>query len=227
MGLQDWLRRLGLTKKPPVRREGARRARPAAGDPRDRTEGMVRPGGYGGGPSATPAPRGVVPPTEVHRPPIASQPTEAQRAAYPAPPAREPAWSPPPSPARAPYAPPPPRQGPSDAEETRIHAAAKAPQALVGVLAAVEGPLAGSVYGVGAGVTEIGRGSGCDIVTDSEFISRHHAKIAYQGGQFAIAPLTEKQPTSVNGVPIEGASELKDGDSVKMGQTTFRFRTLS
>ncbi len=39
------------------------------------------------------------------------------------------------------------------------------------------------------------------------------------------APLSEKNPTRVNGEVTQG-TELKDGDDVRLGDTTFRFRTV-
>ena len=43
---------------------------------------------------------------------------------------------------------------------------------------------------------------------------------------FAIAPLSDQNPTLVNDEPTEGG-ELCDGDYVKVGRTKLRFRSIA
>jgi predicted component of type VI protein secretion system len=95
----------------------------------------------------------------------------------------------------------------------------------VGVLVAVDGELEGEVFRVPDGDSRLGRSDGCEVRLPSEWISREHAKVKHQDGMFVIAPLSDKNPTFVNDERTEG-TELKDGDFVKLGRTTFRFRTV-
>ena len=49
--------------------------------------------------------------------------------------------------------------------------------------------------------------------------------IVHQEGVFAIVPLSEKNRTYVNDREVDGA-ELSDGDTIRLGHTTFRFRSI-
>lgn len=95
---------------------------------------------------------------------------------------------------------------------------------VVGVLVAVEGELEGSVFPVVSGNNRLGRHPECEVTLASEWISRHHARIEYKHGLFVIEASSDK-PTLVNSDPIRGR-ELQDGDFVKLGKTTLRFRTV-
>jgi pSer/pThr/pTyr-binding forkhead associated (FHA) protein len=96
---------------------------------------------------------------------------------------------------------------------------------VVGVLVAVEGELEGEVYRIFDGENRLGRSSECEVALPSEWISRQHAMIIHQAGIFAIKPLTDRNATIVNDERIEG-TELGDGALVKLGKTTFRFRSV-
>jgi len=96
----------------------------------------------------------------------------------------------------------------------------------MGVLIAVEGELEGDVFRVPDGENLIGRDKQCSIVVPSEWISRTHAKLVHRDGLFVVAPMSDKNPTFVNDERTEG-TELKDGDFLKLGKTTFRFRTVA
>jgi pSer/pThr/pTyr-binding forkhead associated (FHA) protein len=109
--------------------------------------------------------------------------------------------------------------------ETRYQAALSSRAKTVGVLVAVEGELEGEVFRVPDGESRLGRSESCEIQLPSEWISREHSKLKFEGGRFEIAPLSEKNPTFVNHERTVG-TELRDGDLVKLGRTTFRFRTV-
>ena len=96
---------------------------------------------------------------------------------------------------------------------------------MVGVLVAVAGKLEGEVYRVFDGDNKLGRGSDCRAVLPSQRISREHCLLRYAGGRFTIEPLSAKNPTLVNGERTRG-TELKDGDSLELADTTFRFRSV-
>ncbi len=96
---------------------------------------------------------------------------------------------------------------------------------VVAVLVAVDGELEGEVYRVYDGESRLGRSPECEIPLPSKKISREHAKLIHSDGVFAIAPLSDRNPTLVNDEPTQGA-ELGDGDRLRLGNTTFRFRTV-
>ena len=96
---------------------------------------------------------------------------------------------------------------------------------VVGVLVAVDGELEGQIFAVCDGENRLGRASDCEIEMSSKKISREHAKVIHQDGVFAIMPLSDQNPTILNDEPTDG-SELNDGDFVKVGRTTLRFRSV-
>jgi len=95
---------------------------------------------------------------------------------------------------------------------------------VLGVLVAVEGELEGAIHPVRSGSNRLGRHPECEVFLPSEWISRQHARIEYQGGIFAIEASSDK-PTLVNSERIVG-NELRDGDYIKLGKTTLRFRSI-
>ena len=122
-------------------------------------------------------------------------------------------------------APPPPARDASGATEY-VDVRKLVPHRVVGVLVAVEGDLEGEIYRVVDGENRIGRSPDCEIELSSKKISREHAKLIHRDGVFAIAPLSDKNPTFVNDEPTQG-SELGDGDSIRLGRTTLRFRSIA
>jgi pSer/pThr/pTyr-binding forkhead associated (FHA) protein len=97
---------------------------------------------------------------------------------------------------------------------------------VVGVLIAIEGPLEGEVYRIFDGESTIGRDESCEVRLDHERISRQHARVVHSDGSLAIKPLSDKNPTLVNDVRVEDYIELGDGDTLKLGRTTLRFRSV-
>ena len=96
---------------------------------------------------------------------------------------------------------------------------------VVAVVVAVDGELKGEVFALFDGENKLGRAEASDIVLQSKWISREHAMVVHQEGVFAIVPLTEKNRTYVNDREVDGA-ELSDGDTIRLGHTTFRFRSI-
>jgi pSer/pThr/pTyr-binding forkhead associated (FHA) protein len=135
--------------------------------------------------------------------------------------------APPPTFARVPPTPAPaPRVSSSEATQyVRIGAAA--PQGLVAILAGIEGPLEGEIFKIRDGDNTMGR-ENCDVLLPSRRISRFHARLKHEDGVFVIEANPEvfdKNPTVLNGAEIE-ADGLSDGDTLKLGDCTFRFRTI-
>ena len=99
------------------------------------------------------------------------------------------------------------------------------PNQVVGVLVAIEGELEGEVYRVYDGENRLGRSPDCAIELPSRKISREHSKLIHQDGVFVIAPLSDRNPTILNDERTDGA-ELSDGDTIKLGRTKLKFRSI-
>jgi len=127
-----------------------------------------------------------------------------------------------PSPAPAVAVSPPPPFVRREAETRLVREPA---HSLVAVLIAIDGELAGEVYGVPDQECRIGRSATCEIELPSEWISREHVRLAHRGGVFALAPLAHDRPVLLNG-QLTAGGELRDGDTLRIGQTTLRFRSL-
>jgi|GEM_PF-1150483 len=71
----------------------------------------------------------------------------------------------------------------------------------------------------------IGRGDDVPICVDSEWISRHHARITVGDGGAVIEDLGSKNGTYVGDQRIDTPTPLADGDLVKIGDVQFEFRS--
>lgn len=71
-------------------------------------------------------------------------------------------------------------------------------------------------------VVQIGREIGCSIVLKDPTISRFHADVRAEGGQFVLYAMGSSG-TKVNGEPAVAPRLLREGDQITMGDTTFTF----
>lgn len=79
-------------------------------------------------------------------------------------------------------------------------------------------------FQVGNGATSIGRSSSSDIRLGSDdYASGRHARLTRHGGLLYLEDLGSTNGTFVNSRKTVGATPLRDGDSVRIGSTTFRF----
>jgi len=69
---------------------------------------------------------------------------------------------------------------------------------------------------------EIGRSSKADLPIDQESISRHHARISFDGNQHVIEDLGSTNGTFVNDQKVQ-RSPLRDGDQVKVGRSILKY----
>jgi len=72
-------------------------------------------------------------------------------------------------------------------------------------------------------VVTIGRWSENDIVLPDREVSRHHAQIRQDSGQYVLVDLGSKNGTLINGVRAERAIVLRDGDEILVAP---RYRLL-
>lgn len=224
-GMFDWMK--GGGKKNKGRRRssggkgrggggGGRRRAPAKRDPANATEFIG-----GDAPAAhddpTPAPPAAVSPSAPAPPPPAPGPT-----ATPAPPAV------PVAPAAAPApAPPAPAAPVADSAATQYHAVGPVGGGVVAVLICKDGTARDEIYKVFDGENIIGRGDEAQIRTDprDQSISRAHAQIIHESGNFGIKPLKEgTNPTFLNEDEVSGGAPLGDGDLIRVGNTILKFR---
>ena len=71
----------------------------------------------------------------------------------------------------------------------------------------------------------IGTAEGCEIKLFDAAISGRHAEVVLsQGSRFRINDLGSRNGTYVNDKAI-ASTELVDGDNIRLGRTTFRFKT--
>jgi hypothetical protein len=75
-----------------------------------------------------------------------------------------------------------------------------------------------------AGEVIIGRAGECGISLNDEFSSNQHAKIYQVEGRFYMEDLGSTNGTYVNSRRINYPTELRGGDSIKIGRTVMEFR---
>jgi hypothetical protein len=209
LALRDLLRKLGLASGDDAQQTGVRRARlpqRAADAPTIRVP--VNPGSLDA-PAGPPTP---MPAASLVRPAVEPTPTRV------APPAATP----------PPFAPRPAASASPDlGGATQYFQVGQPAGDLVGVLAGIAGPLKGQLFSVGDGDTRLGR-EDCEVTLRSQRISRYHAKIVHVDGAFVIEANPEvsaRNPTVLNDQTID-AEALSDGDVIRLGDCTFKFRTI-
>lgn len=77
------------------------------------------------------------------------------------------------------------------------------------------------VLSLGPSPVQIGRSPANDLALGDVSLSRHHASLWTRGRSIWIADHGSTNGTQVNGVPVEGASQLSDGDMIQLGNATF------
>lgn len=92
------------------------------------------------------------------------------------------------------------------------------------VLEVIEGPEAGRQVPLRETV-EVGRDQSLPLAVDDEQVSRHHARIAVEGGRPVLEDLGSTNGTYVNDQPTLERRELRAGDRVRMGLTVLLVRT--
>ncbi len=69
----------------------------------------------------------------------------------------------------------------------------------------------------------IGRHPDCDVVLNDQEVSRQHAEVRREDGQFLVVDLGSLNGTKVNGVGAKAPRPLEDGDTITIGAHSIRF----
>jgi diguanylate cyclase (GGDEF)-like protein len=88
----------------------------------------------------------------------------------------------------------------------------------------IYGPELGKRIELGPAAFEIGRSSKNDLFIDQESISRHHARITYDGANYWVQDLNSTNGTFVNDEAVREQC-LRDGDQVRVGRSILKFMT--
>jgi diguanylate cyclase (GGDEF)-like protein len=88
----------------------------------------------------------------------------------------------------------------------------------------IYGPELGKRMHLGSAPFEIGRSSKNDLFLDQESISRHHARITFDGNEYRISDMNSTNGTFVNDASIH-EQPLNDGDQVRIGRSILKFMT--
>jgi predicted component of type VI protein secretion system len=95
------------------------------------------------------------------------------------------------------------------------------------VLVGVDGPLDGQLFPIFDGESKLGRGPSCQVrfPPGDMRISGEHALVRHRDGTFTIEALKGDRVTMLNEEPTRG-DELKHGDTLTLGASTFRFLSV-
>jgi predicted component of type VI protein secretion system len=69
----------------------------------------------------------------------------------------------------------------------------------------------------------VGRSRECDVVLEDTGVSRRHAQLRPQGGEWVVTDLGSTNGVRVNGREIEGPCRLRPGDRLELGSTEVVF----
>ena len=93
----------------------------------------------------------------------------------------------------------------------------------VAILEILNGAAAGQRYELANGQTVLGRDAFCDVILPLRSISRQHARILAERGQFYIEDLRSLNGTFVNGQRVAARARLKDHDRIQLYETLIAF----
>ncbi len=92
------------------------------------------------------------------------------------------------------------------------------------LLIRARGAQLGQVLKLGTQPHRVGRANECEIWLSDDGVSRKHATILFENGNYAIEDTGSANGTFVGGQKVEGRSVLRDGDLIQFGpQAVFRY----
>lgn len=86
------------------------------------------------------------------------------------------------------------------------------------------GPQAGMEISLARPQMTLGRSATCDIVLDDVTVSRQHAQINADSGQYVVSDAGSLNGTYLNLSPVDRAVVLNDGDELRIGIFRLTFR---
>lgn len=95
------------------------------------------------------------------------------------------------------------------------------------MLVVSRGPQAGQQISLNRSHLALGRSATCDIVLDDVTVSRKHAEINRESGQYVITDADSLNGTYVNRGLVNRAAVLSDGDELRIGIFRLVFREPS
>jgi hypothetical protein len=95
----------------------------------------------------------------------------------------------------------------------------------VGWLVPLDGPETGELFQL-KGRCVIGTSSDCDVVVSDPSVSGRHAEFSGGTGGYRISDLGSTNGTFVNDKRVT-SSDLVDGDSLRLGRTSFKFKSIT
>ena len=95
------------------------------------------------------------------------------------------------------------------------------PENAMGVLG-LAGPVEGNLYALAKGQISIGRAPECDIMIEESSVSKRHAELVIQPGNYRIRDLSRGNGVFVNGSRTDDAA-LAPGDVIRLGRVEFVF----
>lgn len=83
----------------------------------------------------------------------------------------------------------------------------------------------GNIFPLDQPIVVLGRDPSCQVVINDNRVSRRHAEIRQQGGNYVLNDLGSSNGTVVNGQRLVGQAMLQPGDRVDLGGFGLRFQT--
>jgi hypothetical protein len=87
-----------------------------------------------------------------------------------------------------------------------------------------QGTQVGMTFSLTGDEVILGREEGIDISIRDPEVSRQHARISWQAGNYYIEDLGSTNGTFLNGAPVAGRQLLRSSDTIGMGQTLLVFQ---
>ncbi|MGQ0636526.1 MAG: SpoIIE family protein phosphatase [Planctomycetaceae bacterium] len=91
------------------------------------------------------------------------------------------------------------------------------------VLQVVKGTCPGQLLELPGDRMVMGRHPACQIVLDNAAVSRNHAQIVESQGEWFLEDLRSRNGTMLNGERIQGRTELRNGDEIRVCELVLRF----
>ena len=96
---------------------------------------------------------------------------------------------------------------------------------LVGWLVTFTNDDYGQDFKLYVGKNKVGSAPGCDILVNDSSISGEHTTILFRDHEFLIKDNFSTNGTKINGAMVD-EGKLNDGDELKLGNTSFKFKTV-